>query len=235
MNFLSETFSAGKAVVFLPARLNNQRMPDLVYLSLWLREFDRQTMLTYWQQAIEEFPASSEAPGVRSITVSPLNWSEPPSLEQAFEEGISATEALELARDFLHADCAYEAQLNWDLWTPKSLDLLDGGADDWERKPQVVSIICLGTEFDCESQQDHGHLEISLGPDWNFLPPEQWALTLEEKQQVMAEPEMRENIEQLVHYARGLEKKLPVVRRRLWCESGEDLAEQILSFWEMES
>jgi hypothetical protein len=32
-----------------------------------------------------------------------------------------------------------------------------------------------------------------------------------------------------------LEQALPVARRRLWCESGDDLAEQILSFWKIES
>ena len=195
-----------------------------------------QTMLTYWQQAIEEFPASSEAPGVRSLTVYPLNWSEAPAVEQAFEEGIGATEALERARDFLHADCAYEAQMSWELWTPKPLDSLEDGEDsDWERKPQEVSITCLGPEFDRESPDEHGHLEINFGPESNFLPPEEWDLDPEERQLVMEGPQMRENIETLVHYARRLEQILPVARRRLWCESGDDLAEQILSSWKMES
>lgn len=156
-------------------------------------------------------------------------------MEQAFEEGIGAEAALELAQEFLHPDCAYEAQMNWELWTPKPLDSLDACAGDWERRPQVVSILCLGTEFDRESSEDHGHLEINFGPDTNFLPPEEWDLTEEERQEVMARPQMRENIEKLVHYARRLEQKPPVARRRLWCESGEDLAERILSLWKIES
>lgn len=210
-------------------------MPDLIYLSYWLREFDAQTMLGYWQRAIQEFPASQGAPGVCSVAVYALDWSEPPSVEQAFEEGIGAEEALEVAREFLHHDCAYEAQMSWELWTPKPLESLDGGDDDWERKPQVVSILCLGTEFDRESQEDHGQLEIIFGPESNFLPPEEWDLDPEERQLVMEGPQMRENIETLIHYARRLEQVLPVARRRLWCESGDDLAEQILSFWKMES
>jgi hypothetical protein len=210
-------------------------MPDLIHLSFWLREFDAQTMLGYWQRAIQEFPASQDAPGVRSVAVYPLNWSETPSVEQAFEEGTGAEEALEVAREFLHPDCAYEAQMSWELWTPKPLDSLDDEDNDWERKPQEVSINCLGTEFDRESPDEHGHLEINFGPESNFLPPEEWDLDPEERQLLMAGPEMRENIETLVHYARRLEQTLPVARRRLWCESGDDLAEQILSSWKMES
>jgi hypothetical protein len=210
-------------------------MPDRIYLSFWLRDFDAQTMLSYWQRAIQEFPASQDAPVVCSVAVYPLNWSEAPSVEQAFEEGIGAEEALEVAREFLHADCAYEARMRWKLWTPKPLDSLDEGEGDWERTPQEVSITCFGTEFDPESPEQHGHLEINFGPESNFLPPEEWDLDPEERQLVMAGPEMRENLETLVGYARRLEQTLPVARRRLWCESGEDLAEQILSFWKMES
>ena len=210
-------------------------MPDLVYLSLWLCEFNSETMLAHWRQAIEAFPASQEAAGVHGVTVYPLNWSETPSVEQAFEEGIGADDAVGLVRELLHPDCACEAQMIWELWTPKPPDSLDGREGDWEQKPQVVSILCLGTEFDCESPDDHGHLEINFGPESNFLPPEEWDLDPEERQLVMAGPELRENIETLVHYARRLERKLPVTRRRLWSESGEELAEQILSFWKMES
>ena len=211
-------------------------MPDLVYLSLWLRDFDQQTMLAYWRQALEEFPASAQAPGVRSLAVYPLNWSEAPVAEEAFRDGISPQELLPLAEEFLHADCAYEAQIHWDLWTPKartpkSEDIFGG----WERRPQVVSILCLGAEFDPEGQEVPGHLEIVFGPESNFLPAEEWALTPEEKQQVMAGPQMRENVETLVNYARRLEQKLPVARRRLWCESGGNLAEQMLSVWKIES
>ena len=214
-------------------------MPDLVYLSLWLREFHEQTMLAYWRQAIEEFPASSQAPGVRSLAVYPLDWNETATMEDAFLNGGSPEETLQLAQEFLHADCAYEAQMSWDLWTPKSPDgsggLAAGGAGSWERQPQAVSITCLGSEFGRNCQEDSGHIEISFGPESNFLPAEQGGLTPEEKRQVMAGPQMRENVEKLVTYARRLEKKLPVARLKLWCESGDDLAEQILSFWKMES
>jgi hypothetical protein len=202
-------------------------MPDFLYLNLWLRDFGEPTMLTYWRQAIEVFPASAQAPGVRALTVYPLDWNQTATMEDAFLDGGSAEQALELAQEFLHSDCAYEARMSWDLWVPKSEDPSDG----WERKPHGVSIICLGGQFARDGEEDSSNIEINFGPEGNFLPPDLWDLDPEEKQEVMAGPQMRENIDKLVSYARDIEKTLPVVRRRLWSESGNDLPNQILSLF----
>lgn len=206
-------------------------MPDLLYLNLWLRAFAEETMLAYWRQAIESFPASPQAPGVRALAVYPLDWNQTATMEDAFLDGGTAEEAVQLAQEFLHADYAYEARMSWDLWLPKSED----PSDCWERRPQGVSIICLGSQFGRDGEEDSSHIEISFGPETNFLPPELWDLDLEEKQEVMAGPEMCENIGGLVSYARLLEKNLPVARRRLWSESGNDLPDQILSLLKIES
>ena len=40
--------------VLLPPGPIIEFMPDLVYLSLWLRGFEEQTMLGFWRQAIED-------------------------------------------------------------------------------------------------------------------------------------------------------------------------------------
>ncbi len=188
-------------------------------------------MLPYWRRAIEGFPASSESPGVRALAVYPLNWNQTATVEDTFLNGGSAEEALQLAQEFLHADCAYEAKLCWDLWLPRSEDPSDG----WERRPQRVSIACLGDQFRRDEEEDSGHMEINFGPEANFLPPELWGLDAEEKQEAMAGAQLRENIEEMVSYAQALEHSLPVVRRRLWCESGNDLPNRILSFWKIES
>lgn len=188
-------------------------------------------MLPYWRRAIEDFPASSESPGVRALAVYPLDWDQAVTVEDTFLAGGSAEEALQLALGFLHADCAYEAKLCWDLWLPRSEDPSDG----WERRPQDVSIVCLGEQFGRNGNEDPGHMEIHFGPEENFLPPELWDLDPEEKQEAMAGPQLQENIAKLVSYARTLEQSLPVSRRRLWCESGDDFANRILSFWNMES
>ena len=219
------------AIAFWDFQTNNRRMPDVVYLNLWLQPFQEHTMLPYWQRAIENFPASSERPGVRALAIYPLDWNQTATVEDTFLTGGSAEEAFQLAQEFLHADCAYEARLCWDLWLPKSEDPSDG----WERRPQGVSIVCLGEQFGPNGEEDSGHMEINFGPEVNFLPPDLWDLEPEEKQEAMAGPQLGENIEKMVSYARTLEHSLPVVRRRLWCESGDDLANRILSFWKMES
>lgn len=188
-------------------------------------------MLAHWRRAIEDFPCSSQAPGVRAFAIYPLDWNQTATMEDHFPDGGSAEETFQIAQEFLHSDCAYEARMSWDLLLPKSEDPSDG----WERKLQGVSIVCLGTEFGREGEEDSGHLEINFGPDTNFLPPEIWDLDPEEKQEAMASPQLFENIDQLVSYARLLEKSLPVSRRRLWSESGNDLPNEILSIWEMES
>jgi hypothetical protein len=206
-------------------------MPDLLYLNLWLQNFGEQNMLTYWKQAIEEFPCSSQAPGIAALAVYPLDWNQPAIMEDHFPDGGSAEEAFRLAQEFLHADCAYEARVSWDLWVPKSEDPSDG----WERKPHGASIVCLGAQFGREGEEDSGHLEINFGPEENFLPPEVWDLDPEEKREAMTEPQLLENINKLVNYVRRLEESLPVARRRPWSESGNDLPSQILSIWEMES
>jgi len=165
------------------------------------------------------------------LAVYPLDWNQTATMEDAFLDGGSAEETLQLAQEFLHSDCAYEARMNWDLWVPKSEDPSDG----WEQKPQAVSIICLGSQFARDGEQDSNHLEINFGPEANFLPPEVWDLEPEEKQEVMSSPQMRDNIDKLVNYARLLERTLPVSRRRLWGESGNDLPDQILSIWKADS
>jgi hypothetical protein len=206
-------------------------MPDLLYLNLWLQNFEEQNMLAYWRRAIEEFPSSPQAPGVRALAVYPLDWNQTATMEDHFLDGGSAEETVHLAQEFLHPDCAYEARMSWDLWLPKSEDPSDG----WERKLQGVSIICLGSQFGRDGAEESGHMEINFGPEANFLPPEIWDLDPEEKLEVMAGRQLLENIDKLLNYARLLEQGLPVARRRLWSESGNDLPNQILSLWKMES
>ncbi|MBI4460507.1 MAG: hypothetical protein HY648_10680, partial [Acidobacteria bacterium] len=217
---------------FLPSATplpDNPPMADLVYLSLSLREFSEQTMLGYWRQAIDEFPASPQFPGVCGLTVYPLDWSAAPALEQTFLDGVSGEQALTVANEFLHEDYAYEAQMRWDLWTPKSSQSSEG----WQQESPVVSLMCLGDEFDPEGLEGPGHLKINFGPDSAFLPPEEWQLSAAELRQQLASPNLRQNIEKLISYVHGLEKRLPVSKRLLYCESGENLAEKILSFWEL--
>ena len=206
-------------------------MSELIYLSLWLHDFSEQNMLGYWSQALEEFPASSQFPGVRGLAIYPLDWSSAPVLEQTFREGVSTEQALTLTNEFRHADYAYEAQISWDLWVPKSLEATGG----WKQDTRLVSLVCLGTEFDPEGTEGPGHLQVNFGPDFAFLPPAEWELAGITWRQQMASTPLRENVDKLISYVHRLEKRLPVSKRLLWCESGENLAEKILSLWDLKA
>jgi len=202
-------------------------MADLVYLSVWLRDFSAEKMLAAWAKALAEFPASSLAPGIRELTVYPFDWGETPVLEQSFAEGATVEQAVPLAAEFLHEDYAYEAELNWDIWVPRSVEYLD----QWEKVPQTVSVACLGPQFEEESGdgEDRPDLLITFGLDSILLPESGDPALLAEALEGVAGNCYRENLAQLLIYIRKLEAKLPLTRRRLWSDSGEDLAARISS------
>ena len=206
-------------------------MPDLVYLSLWLRGLTEETMLPFWARALEEFPVSSIAPGIRSLAIYPFEWGETPVLEESFREGAEVAHVMALAAEFLHEDYAYEAQFHWDVWLPRSAETLD----QWERVPQIVSVACAGSQFEPESAEDRGHLQFNFGPDSIFLPEGEVETLEGEARSGVAASCYQENIAQLLQYLHRLEKRLPVARKLLWSGSGEDLAEHIRAAWNLGS
>jgi hypothetical protein len=136
-----------------------------------------------------------------------------------------------LAAEFLHEDYAYEAQLHWDVWVPRSPEALD----QWERVPQIVSVACAGPQFEGDGAADRGHLQFNFGLDSVFLPEGEVETPGEEARSGVAGSCYQENIAQLLQCLHRLEKKLPVARKLLWSGSGEDLAEHIRAAWNLGS
>ena len=227
-------------------------MADSVYLSLWVRGFSEQTMLAAWAVALAEFPVSSLAPGIRELSVYPFHWAEAPVLERSFEEGADlggsqdgpfqpqpaalpaakhaadVAHVVALASEFLHDDYAYEAELNWDVWVSQD-GTAPGAPDQWERRPQVVPVSCLGPKFESEEADERSDLLINFGLDSLLLPEDPDALG--EALEGVAGSCYQDNIAQLLGYIHRLEAKLPLTRRQLWSTSGEDLASRIRSAW----
>src|SRR5262249_11243708 len=131
-------------------------------------------------------------------------------------------------------------EINWDVWVPQSIE---GGPDGtgelepdpslmrWERRPQLVSVACLGPHFENNSgpDEEHPHLLLTLGLDTLFLPELEDEAALAEALEGVAGNCYRENIAQLLTYLKKLEKSLPISRRLLWSSSGDDLAARIRS------
>ena len=93
----------------------------------------------------------------------------------------------------------------------------------------MVSVACVGSGFDPEAPENRGDIQINFGLDTPFLPPEP-----ENGPAVrpIAPPRpLQENVQQLLDYVHRLETKLPLLKKLLWCESGENLAEKIRAVW----
>ena len=204
-------------------------MADMVSLSLWLSNYNESAMLEFWKRVIEAFPASASSPGIGALTIYPLNWGESPVLERSFGEGLDASEVVEFAAEFLHEDYAYEVQMNWDLWFPKGAP----SSGNWIQTPTALSIACLGPEFDREGSDNRSDLQVNFGLDTPFLPFEEDSMPPYHPAWEIADLRTRENLQKLIGFVHRLDGTLPVKKRLLSCESGENLAEKILEIWNL--
>jgi hypothetical protein len=181
-------------------------MPDQLCLSLWLRGFDERTMLRHFRELLRIFPFSRLRPGIAALRVYAIEFAEPGLVEQAFAQEVDADTAVKYAGEFQEPDCAYLIDGWWELWR------YEGG---WQLAPAPVVLSCFGPEF----ENDLGdNLRLELGPEEYFLP-------------VAGAPQgarkAQSNLKSLVRVAHDIESRLPVERRRLWSESGEDFAERL--------
>src|SRR5258706_8610445 len=107
-------------------------MPDRLSISLWLKSWDEESTLEAFYKLLQFFPYSKTKPGVHSMLVQALDWTEPPVFERHFDQGGTADDSLEAVREFQNSDCAYQASVFWDV----------GGT------PQPVKIIAYSPDFE---------------------------------------------------------------------------------------
>jgi hypothetical protein len=197
-------------------------MADRFYLSIWLKGHSEADMLDCFRVALEAFPYSKSRGLIRGLRVYPLDWNEAPILEEDFPDGVSTETALALASEFLHADCAYEVSAFWDLWVFQK----NGGPSGWKLAPSPIKIFCHGPEFD-RGRQGRGDLEIDFGLDTPFRADQRTpdaearALTQDYRER------LQENIRKLLDYIRVLTERLPIDKKALWTDSGENFAEMV--------
>jgi hypothetical protein len=191
-------------------------MADPLYLSLWFPNFEVEDMLPNALGVLRYFPFSAQRPGITYLAVHPVSWSEPTILEQRFNPGISAEEAILLASDLLHEDFAYTFEAFWDLWLPSE----DG--QQWALQPSLAMIVVHGLEFDNEAYQQAGHIEVDFGLDTPFVQAE---IALTES----AESSVRSNVKKLVDFGNAIEKHSGASARLLWSESEESLAQKLIA------
>ena len=118
-------------------------MANQAYGSVWCRGFDEATMLPLFEKLLDTVPSSRSWPGFSWLVIRAVDAVETPVVEsdlRAFPP--TASELMEIARYHLHADCCYEVQANWDLWT------YDMSAGSWKQGAERLELICNGTEYD---------------------------------------------------------------------------------------
>jgi hypothetical protein len=207
------------------------------YLSIWCKEFVEERMLERLGAFLTTVPFSATKPGFSYLVIRAVDSAETPVFEQDLRAlPLDAASVVELAKDYLHSDCSYEVQSNWDLWTYESLSA------KWRQEPQPLEMLCHGEDYDNGFWRENGHLEVNLGFEHFFtghagllgMHPgaKSPAQSPEEAQflEAMAWPEnlevyqekTRENIRKVLEWSRRVEKALPVAQIRLWSEGEEN-------------
>jgi hypothetical protein len=189
---------------------------DPVYLSLWFADFSGPEMLPHAFAVLQQFPFSTQRPGVSYFALHPVSWNEATVLERRFPGGIDAGQATLIAAESVHEDYAYVFETHWDLWTP------DMSHEKWLLEPAVVKFIIQGEEFDEGAYRETGHLEIDFGLDSYFLQPE---TSLNEQTRA----KIRENVAKLVEFSKKVEMSSGTSARLLWSESEESLAQKLIA------
>ena len=191
-------------------------MSDPLYLSLWFPDFSGPEMLPHAFSVLQQFPFSSQRPGVTYFALHPVSWNEATVLERRFPSGIDPGQATLIAAEQVHDDYAYVFDAYWDLWTP------DESNANWVLQPAAVKVIVQGEQFDEGVYQQTGHIEVDLGLDSYFLQPET-ALNDQTRAKI------RENVAKLVEFSANVEKKSGASARLLWSESEESLAQKLIA------
>jgi hypothetical protein len=194
----------------LVARFHNEIVTDQLFLSLWLNPHNRANRLRYFEQLLRLFPFSQRDQPQSTISILAVDSTQPPLLEQPVNGPLDPSGVIETLRDYAGDDVAYRIESWWDLW------LFDEG--DGKLAPARVALSCLGPEFDAGAAAGQEDLRIEFGVDSNFLPnPDVPGSTTF----------MESNIKSLLRLVHEVESTLPVARRKLETESGENFADRL--------
>lgn len=187
-------------------------MTDQLFLSIWLEPHARSARLRHFEKLLRLFPFSQRDQPQSTVTILAIDEAEPPLLERAVNGPADISEIIAAFRDYSGEDVAYRLESWWDLWQFER---------DWKLMPVRVLLACFGPEFDngyISGANEQEDLRLDFGVDSYFLPqpdlPESGKL-------------IESNIRSLLRLVHDLESALPVTRRRLETESGENFANRL--------
>lgn len=180
-------------------------MADRLYLSIWLRNPNPENQLFRFERLMRAFPFSKLTQLESALRVYAVDFTQAP-LAETLLAGVPQPETVvELCKEFAAPDSAYQLDAFWDLWRYEN--------EDWSLAPAAVSIFSFAREFEREDNED---FRIEFGLESQFLPDTETAGGVRM---------LRSNIQSLLSVVKDIETRLPVERRLLWSESGENFAE----------
>ena len=189
-------------------------MTDQLFLSIWLEQRGPTlNRVRQFEKLLQTFPFSQREQPQSVISVLAVDTTEPPLLERPINGPLDVADILETLRDYTGSDIAYEVESWWDLW------LYDG--TDWKLAPARILLSCFGPDFDngtdrtANEQED---LRIDFGVDSHYLPDPE----------LLGSGKMIEaNVKSLLRLVHELDATLPVRKRHLQTETGENFAERL--------
>ena len=181
-------------------------------MSIWLERNALSQRLRHFETLLRLFPFSQREQGQSTISIEAVSAQEPPLLERPVNGPMDVDEAMRIFVDYSGDDVSYKLESWWDLWQ------FNG---DWALAPAPVALSCFGPEFDNGADvgvSDQEDLRIDFGVDAHFLPAEDIA---------GGKKLLASNIRSLLRLVHELDSTLPLRKRKLETESGENFADHL--------
>ncbi len=190
-------------------------MADSLFLNLWFPSFEPEEMLPRTLGVLRQFPFSGVEPGIKYVSVHPVDWTEPTVFEHRFTTPAEPAEVMQQLNEFAEPDFALVFEANWDLWIPDE-------RGQWELRPSKVTFVAHGPEFEDAVYRQDGHIQMELGLDYHFLH-EELDLNSESEERIKA------NVAKLIEFTHKVEQNCNLRGRVLWSESDENLAQKLVA------
>lgn len=188
-------------------------MTDQLYLSMWLPEALANWRTRYFEKILSIFPFSQREQPQSTLYIHAISQTEPSLLERPLNGPVSLADINMALQDYSGDDIAFRFESWWDLW--------QYNGTDWEIKPAKIAFSSFGREFDNGSSLEANQqedLRIDFGVDTLFLPDASLA---------GSGRLIESNIKSLLKLVHDIEDALPLERRALETESGENFAEKL--------
>lgn len=187
-------------------------MTDRLALSIWLTRNSRSSKVKQFEKLLRFFPFSQREQPQSLVSIHAIDSTEPPLLERPVNGPLDIDDVVKTLGDYTGDDVAYRVESWWDLWQYETA---------WALVPARVALYCFGSEFDSGTEREGGaqeDLRIDFGLDTNYLPRPELAGSARL---------IESNIKSLLRLVHDLENALPLEKRRLETESGENFADRL--------